>query len=496
MPRIRPLTALPLSRGFPFTKPGRQWAEPQHVPLPLVRKEEQVSVFTIRASATYLARTLALILAVVCLASSARAQSGDMASEPEELQTVPEAPVLLQLSAAVEEALASNGRLAGDVTRAAALLHLPSQVGTLPDPMVSFRVANLPADTFRTGQINMTNLQVGVTQSIPFPGKLASRRKAAESDAGTAGHRADETRLVLVRDVVRSWWRVFYLDRALEVVAANQELLRQFIKSARTKYAVGQGLQQDVLLGELELSRLIDQEISLHGVSEAEEARLRALLNRPADTYLILPGEAIIQLPRIGSADDYFETARIERPLLQSFATMIHAADARQTLAERDFYPDLNLNIAYGFRSGHPDSLGGRQRPDLVSAGISFTIPVFLERRQRQALRQRSGELLATKYAEQDTKSAVYSEISTAISAYQTARQRSEFIEDGIVPQARLTLDSMRAGYLVGQVDFLNLIRAQITLQNFELEYWKVVTDAQRSLASLAAASGREKFDE
>lgn len=405
-------------------------------------------------------------------------------------------PVVLELAAAVDEALTSNGRLASDVMRAEALSHLPSQVGTLPDPMVSFRAANLPADSFSTGQINMTQMQIGVTQAIPFPGKLGSRRDAAMSDARTAEHGASETRLLLIRDVTRSWWRVFYLDRALEVVAANQELLRQFIKSARTRYSVGEGLQQDVLLGELELSRLIDQEISLHGVSEAEEALFRALLNRPADSFLVLPDEAITQLPGVGRVDDYVETARTSRPLLRSMSTRIDAATARQVLAERDFYPDVNLNVAYGFRSGHPESLGGKQRADLVSAGVSFTVPVFLEHRQREALKQRSGELLATRYFEQDARAKVSAEISAAISAYETARQRAEFIKEGIVPQARLTLQSMRAGYLVGQVDFLNLIQAQIRLQNFELEYWNVVTDAQRSLASLAAAIGQEKFDE
>ncbi len=430
---------------------------------------------------------IATIFLAAFLTSNAEAQSGDSVAGP---------AVVLQLTAAIEEALTSNGRLASDVTRAEALTHVPPQVGTLPDPMVSFRAANLPADSFSTGQINMTQMQIGVTQAIPFPGKLRSRRDAALSDARTAEHRASETRLNLVRDVTRLWWRVFYLDRALDVVAANQELLRQFIRSARTRYSVGQGLQQDVLLGELELSGLIDQEISLHGVSEAEEAQLRALLNRPAGSFLALPDEAITRLPRIGPADEYFETARTKRPLLQSLATRIDAASARQELAERNFYPDVNLNVAYGFRGGHPESLGGRQRTDLVSAGVSFTVPVFLEHRQREALKQRSGELLATRYTEQDARAAVSAEISAAISAYETARQRAEFIKDGIIPQARLTLESMQAGYLVGQVDFLNLIQAQIRLQNFELEYWNVVTDAQRSLASLAAAIGQEKFDE
>ena len=55
-------------------------------------------------------------------------------------------------------------------------------------------------------------------------------------------------------------WQIFYMDHALNVIDNNQTLLRQFIQIARTKYEVGKGLQQDILLAQLELSNLLDQQ--------------------------------------------------------------------------------------------------------------------------------------------------------------------------------------------------------------------------------------------
>jgi len=41
-------------------------------------------------------------------------------------------------------------------------------------------------------------------------------------------------------------------------------------------------------------------------------------------------------------------------------------------------------------------------------------------------------------------------------------------------------------------VDFLNLVRSQITLYNFETQYWRALTGARQSLARLEAAIGKK----
>ncbi len=63
--------------------------------------------------------------------------------------------------------------------------------------------------------------------------------------------------------------------------------------------------------------------------------------------------------------------------------------------------------------------------------------------------------------------------------------------ETGIVPQAEQTVASMLAGYQVSEVDFLNLIRSQMTLLNYQLQYWKALSEARQALAQLEAAVGQ-----
>ena len=54
----------------------------------------------------------------------------------------------------------------------------------------------------------------------------------------------------------------------------------------------------------------------------------------------------------------------------------------------------------------------------------------------------------------------------------------------------------MLVGYQVNQVDFLNLIRSQMMLLNYQLLYWNSYTEAKQALARLESVVGKETLYE
>jgi outer membrane protein TolC len=188
---------------------------------------------------------------------------------------------VLDIEQAVLIALEHNPGLAGLRAQAEAMHTRPLQAGALPDPMLSLNAMNLPADTFNTGQEPMTQMQVALSQSIPFPGKRGLKREAIEHKADASDAMLEERRTSLTGDVRSAWWQLMYQDRSL--------LMRDFVEIAQTKYRVGNGLQQDVLLAQLELSRMLDRELHIIGARQGNQARLNALLGRPTKRTVNLP---------------------------------------------------------------------------------------------------------------------------------------------------------------------------------------------------------------
>ncbi|MDD5460085.1 MAG: TolC family protein [Methylococcales bacterium] len=402
-------------------------------------------------------------------------------------------PSILTLQAATELAVQGNPGLAQMQARAQAMAAVPSQEGALPDPQISISALNLPVNNFNLNQEDMTQLGGGISQAIPFPGKLALREQAAAFEAEAASQNVTEVRWRLLSEVKTTWWLIFYLDRTLKIVDSNYVLLQQFVDIARTKYEVGEGLQQDVLLAQLELSKLLDQQLVLKASRRNAVASLNALLDKPANADLRLPEKVELQLPAIKQENQLYQHAETSRAILEGNRLGINAAQSRLDLAKKEYLPDFSVDASYGARANTPS---GNKRSDMLSLNLSMNVPIFAAQKQAKAVDQRTRELMQEKYALQDEWNKVRSQISQGYTDYQRAKNQFVLYDTGIVPQAKQTVASMLAGYQVNKVDFLNLVRSQINLFEYQTQYWKAFTEANQSLAQLNAAVGKEEIYE
>jgi len=429
-------------------------------------------------------------LAVLSLSQSAMAGDGATQQQPgtPALQTREVPLTTLGLDQAVSVALSDNLGLASLQARAQALAEVPSQVGTMPDPTLTLGILSLPTDTYSLSQEAMTQTQVGIGFTFPFPGKLGLREKVADLEAGTAEQVVAEKRLSLISSVRSTWWNLFYLDRALSLVQRNRALLRDFVKIAETKYKTGQGMQSDVLLAQVERSKLLDMEIALQASRRSQAAAMNALLGRAASNEVILPNQTNEDLPSAPDIVKLIKHAQESRPLILARRKMLDAARARTQLAEKDYYPDLRLGAAYGFRNGNNPN--GSARADLASITLNLNLPIFAGSRQDKAVYQRRAEEEKEKYSLQDATLQVGAETEQATADYLAAREQASLYKSGIIPQASQTAAAMFGSYQVNKVDFLNLIRAQITLYNYETQYWKALSSGWQAWARLEAAVG------
>ena len=419
-----------------------------------------------------------VLCALLALASQVPAQEGE--------------PGHLTLDQAVQTALAANPHLAAVAARAEALQTVPSQARTLPDPVLGLNAMNLPVDSFSLHQEPMTQLQLTFSQMIPYPGKRQLMADAAgfEAEAGLA--HAEDVRLELSGQVRAAWWRLFQHDRALEIVSQNTRLMRDVIQIAQARYEVGDGLQQDVLLAQLELSRLLEREMRLNGMRSRAETALGALLDRPAGQPIVLPPEpGNMLLPDIPADEELLRAAVADRPALAAQQAMMGAARARLSLAELNLRPNLMVGAGYGLRQGDDPFRGGK-RANFLSLMFGVTVPLYAESKQRKAIEQQSHEVSRQEFSYDDALRSIRAAIGGHRADYESAREQVTLLESAIIPQAQQTAASMLAGYRVNEVDFLNVVNSQITLYNSQINYWDALGTAKAALAMLASSAGME----
>lgn len=404
--------------------------------------------------------------------------------------------VVLELKNAVAIALDNSPELAALHAQVEAMRTVPSQVGALPDPMLSLNAMNLPVDSFDLDQEPMTQMQLAISQRFPFPGKRKLKREAMEYRVEASDSMLAERRTAIIGEVRVTWWRLMNFDRALQIVEQNKDLLRNFVDIALTKYKVGNGLQQDVLLAQLELSRLLDRELRLQGMRRGAQAELNALMDRPTNWAVTLPAvPPNTVLPELPPESQLLQQAGSSRALIGVQQDLVEAARIYLDLAEKDRYPDLKLGVGYGFRQGF-DTLRGTDRSDFLTVMLSINVPIYSGSKQSKAVEQRSHEISRQKFILNDTLRKVEATVSTSLADYHAARDQVVLLETAIIPQAQQTVSSMLAAYRVNEVDFLNVINIQITLYNAQINYWESLSRAKQALARLASAIGTEALYE
>ena len=401
---------------------------------------------------------------------------------------------VIRLEQAVEIALQRNPKYLAIKEETKAASWTPSQVGALPDPQLKLGIMNIETDSFSIDQEPMTQKQIGLSQRVPFPGKLKLKQRAQESEYAGKKWSEKEFMYHLVAQVKVSWWKLYYWNKALGILERNIKQLKSFVKVAQVKYKTGKGLQQDVLLAQLELSKLLEKKIFFRNELTKQEAHLAALLDRTPNERLDLPKKVNESLSKAPDTKRLFNIGLKNRPFLEFQRKRLDASKYRLELSEMGYFPDFNFSISYGIRDG--ENLNGRGRSDLASAMVSISLPIYSGSKQTPRIHQRKKEHESIKYNLRLSENDVYEEIRKLHSDYESARADVELFKTGIIPQAVQTVRSMLAGYQVDKVDFLNLVTSQITLLNYETNYWKALAQAKSTFALLMVAIGKVELNE
>ncbi|HIG18572.1 MAG TPA: TolC family protein [Candidatus Handelsmanbacteria bacterium] len=398
----------------------------------------------------------------------------------------------LQQDELIDEALANNPTLAALRSRAQAAQERVPQAGALMDPMLRLELSNVPLSDFDFDSTPMTGKQLTLSQRFPWWGKLATRQRMASHAVGVIEATYDDRVLTVTNMVRQAYYSLAFVDRATQILTENQQLLADFVHIAQTKYAVGHGLQQDVLRAQLSLSTLDDRLIVRRQERGAVEAHLNSVLNRPPQSRLGLTGDVKLSSFHL-SADSLQQMALASHPALRAIDQTQQRWAAAAVLADRQRRPDIDLIAGYRQRDRMP--MDAVQGSDLVTLGFSINLPIYQDRKQDRQEAEARHEQRAAMADREALTQQIFATIQRLSVDARAHRDRARLLRTAIIPQANQSLTSALAGYEVHKVDFLDLLNDQVTLFNYEIDVFRHITDFEKTLADLEAIVGQAITD-
>ncbi len=430
----------------------------------------------------WITRALVLLSLGNWTALAQQAYSGTLAPVLPSERSDAAKPSYASLNDLVEQALAQNPEIKAmqrnfDMVRA----RIP-QASALPEPMLSYGyTGNWPFPPFDIQKGDPSSARtLSITQELPFPGKLSLRSKMAAVSSEAEWWAYEQTRLNVVAEVKDAYFDLAYLTKAIETINKNKDLLDKFEKIAEARYAVGKGIQQDVLKAQVEISKLIDQVAVLEQRKQTAEARLNSLLYREPDSPIEKP-EDIKPREFSRTIAELRELALANYPMLKAQKRKMDHEQYDVQLAQKEFYPDVTVGFTYFNRPGLPEMYG-------VNVGVK--IPLYFWRKQRPAVAEAAASEAMERKRLDAIATLLFFKIKDAYLAATTAQKLVSLYGTTVIPQSTLSLESAIAGYEVGKVDFLTLLDSLVTLRNYEINYYEQLSNVEKAVAAIEPLVG------
>ncbi|MBI4001775.1 MAG: TolC family protein [Nitrospira defluvii] len=385
----------------------------------------------------------------------------------------------LVLPELIQEVLARNPELVAARKQWEAATTRITQARSLEDPTLSVQLWNVP-QTFNVTQAQ--NSIFGLSQNLPFPGKLALKGDVASRSADMTEQAVRGKERELVARLKQAYYDLFLTHKAIQIHHEQVELLGQFVESTTAKFRTGKGSQADVLKAQVELSLLFQQLPVLEQRRETAEAMLNTLLDRDSSAPLGIPQEPF-QIPLDKTLDDLHRLALNDRPELKAAELAVQRNEQSRALAQRQYYPDFSVAF---------QRFQNFQANDGFGAYVAMSIPfAFWTKPKYDAGVQEAAAAVSAARAQQHTlENLTRFQVNDLLARLRATDQVATLYRTTILPQAAQSLDAARVGYRAGKAGFLDLIETQRAWRGFQLEYFKALVDRQHRLAELEQVVG------
>ena len=337
---------------------------------------------------------------------------------------------------------------------------------SLPDSQITFQSDIM--DIVKT-------VMPGFMQEFPGPGKLKARARVAAAESRGKYFAFESAVLQAAFNLKRAYFQLGLLQEQLRLKHETLSLLENQERVLRAQNATGAASLPELLRVQSEQDRVRNE------IANLEDSH-RPLLENFKAALGLTPEQSALPVPahfETGGdnpdADELLRSAFARNPQLKAMESDVRSAEAGISVAYKSRVPDFSLGLMADVKAS----------PTMFRPLAGMTLPIWRDKTAAEIAQAKANELAA----KSRLKSA---QIDLAVNfakksfAYRETSRNLALIEDKLLPQARQSVETIRAGYRTGTVDFSAMTGAERMLLDLQLEAAEVRTAREIALADLS----------
>ncbi len=373
------------------------------------------------------------------------------------------------------EALASEAEALRDMAVAS---------GQLPDPQGRVGAVNVPTDSFALDQEPMTMLEVGVMQRFPAgDSRSLSRHLLEQRAAATEADTLDRT-LATRLAVARLWLELDYQETVLGLLDRERDWVDTLLAGVGAAYAAGEGSQGMLLDARLAALDVEERRIGIERDREAAQAELARWIGPAAYGERVAGDVSIPRLPPLAALKE-----RLDRhPRLVVLERERETAATEVKLTGERYKPEFGFDLSYGFRQGRSED--GSAWPDMLTAMITFDVPLFTRDRQDREASAARARSRAADARRTDTVRALQAQLEAVHARAKRLETLIDLYEQRIRGLAEVSVESALSGYRESEGRLEDVVEAERRVIDVQERLTRLRRDRAQALAEIAYLTG------
>lgn len=336
---------------------------------------------------------------------------------------------------------------------------------SLPDPQLTLQA-------YITGML--TSLMPGLFQNIPGPGKLKARAGVAAAESQGKYFAFESAVLQTAFNLKRAYYQLGLLDEQVRIKHETLALVENQQRAIRAQNATGAAPLPDLLRIQGELDRARAELDNLDDSRRPAVENFKAALGmtpQQSDPPTPVHFEVSQENP---DADELLKVAFERNPQLKAMEADVHAAEAGIAVAYKERVPDFNAGLSADVYA-----------PPFYWPQAGMTLPVWRDKLAAEVAQAKANEL-AAKLKLKAGQIDLAVNFARKSFAYRETSRNLALIENELLPKARQSVETIRAGYRTGTMDFSAMIDADRMVLDLQLEAVQARTDREIALAELS----------
>ncbi|MBC8355778.1 MAG: TolC family protein [Planctomycetes bacterium] len=373
-------------------------------------------------------------------------------------------------------------RLAQEATAAEAKTHYADK---MPDPTIGANLFARPIETAAGSQ----RANISVMQMVPWLSRLDAQSQQAFFEALSMRQRYEAERLRVVGDVRALWSRLYVLGKQIEINRANLEVLGPLVAVASSRVAAGGGSARDSWLGDLELSKLEEQLLTLKQQVASTKSELNRVIGRESSHPIEIPQSLTPTLPD-WTHEMLQQIAREQQPEITAAELQTQATSWGIEVARLKRRPDLSLSTSwFAIDDNRPTPNFVDVGRDAWSVGAQVSIPLW--HHKYDAIEEEATWKHWASHASVDDVSQRYDSLLRDLwEQAKTAAETAQLHKETLLPQAKLALDASIDSYSNNAADLDSVVRDVRSVLMLEFGYHRTIGELAVALARIQQAVG------